>query len=543
MKTIEANLVDIKKRTIYPAKLTIKEKKIFTIEKIDKICKSYILPGFIDAHIHVESSMLIPSEFGRIALSHGTVATVSDPHEIANVLGVEGVDFMIENAKQTPCKIYFGASPCVPATPFETSGAVLGIKEIETLLQRDDIYYLSEVMNFPGVINNDKDMLGKIALAKKYNKPIDGHSPGLTWDDLSTYINAGITTDHEAFMFEEAKEKLQKGMKIQIREGSAAKNYNELHPLIDEHYKNMMFCSDDKHPNDLVQGHINELVKRALKDGHQLFDLLEMACLNPVKHYNLDVGSLEASDYADFIEVEDLEEFSLLRTFIEGEIVYEKGADILKNTQSRLINNFHTTPKEPQQFEIHEGCKEYRVISAIEHQLITKELDVALQSVNGIVQSDLKNDILYIAVVNRYADTPPALSFVHGFSLKEGAIASSVAHDSHNIIAVGCSAQSLSLAVNTIINTQGGVCCVDGKNNVKHLPLRVGGLMSEEDGYKVAQNYDTIDRYTKEVLKSTLDAPFMTLSFMALLVIPDIKLSDKGLFDGTTFHFVQECKL
>ncbi len=540
---IEANLVDIRNKKIIPSALQIKNGFIDSIESIDKKCSTYILCGFVDSHIHIESSMLIPSEFARVAVTHGTIATVSDPHEIANVLGIKGVDFMINNAKQTPFKIYFGASPCVPATPFETNGATLGVKEIEELLQRDDIYYLSEVMNFPGVIHDDADILAKIALAKKFNKPIDGHSPGLMGDDLSKYIHAGVETDHEAFMYKEAKEKLEKGMKIQIREGSAAKNYDELHPLIDGYYENMMFCSDDKHPNDFIKGHINELVKRAIKDGHNLFNVLQMASLNPIEHYKLDVGSLRVWDSADFIEVTDLEEFELIRTFIGGKPVYENGISLITSVAQKPINNFNIIKKDVSDFIFHEKCNTYRVISAIQNQLITHELDTKLNIKDKVLQPDIKNDILIITVVNRYKNSPPALSFVHGFGLKEGAIASSIAHDSHNIIAVGCDVQSITQAVNAIIETEGGVCCVDANQNIKHLPLSFAGLMSHEDAYLVAKKYDKIDKYTKEVLKSSLEAPFMTLSFMALLVISDIKLSDKGLFDAKAFHFIQECKV
>jgi len=540
---IEANLVDIHNQTIYPAEVTIKEHKIHSIKKIDKECDSYILPGFIDAHIHIESSMLIPSEFAKIAIKHGTIATVSDPHEIANVLGVSGVEFMLQNAKESGFKFYFGASPCVPATPFETNGATLSPTEIKELLKRDDIYYLSEVMNFPGVIAGDADMLAKIALAKKYNKPIDGHSPALRGKDLQTYIDAGITTDHEAFTYEEAQEKLQKGMKIQIREGSAAKNYEALHPLIDEHYQNMMFCSDDKHPNDLVKGHINQLIIRALQDGHDLYKVLQMASLNPVKHYNLDIGLLREGESADFIEVKDLKEFTLLRSFIDGEILFENKQIFLNTPQVKDINKFNTTKKSPQDFQLHDNCREYKVIDAIDGQLITKEEHQKLQILHGAVVCDIQKDILLISVTNRYEDVAPALSFIHGFGLKEGAIASSVAHDSHNIVAVGCDAKSLALAVNAVIASKGGIAAVDANEKLLHLPLEIAGLMSKEDGNIIAQEYENIDRFVKNDLQSKLNAPFMTLSFMALLVIPDLKLSDKGLFDTNGFHFTQECAL
>jgi len=540
---IEANLVDIFNKEIYPAKVVIKDDTIISIQKTDKKYDTFILPGFVDAHIHIESSMLIPSQFAKLATKHGSVATVSDPHEIANVLGIDGIEFMIKDAKKSGFKVYFGASPCVPATPFETNGATLSVEDIDNLLSRDDIYYLSEVMNFPGVINGDKDMLDKIKIAKKYNKPIDGHSPALTQDDLQKYIDAGISTDHEAFTYEEAKEKLQRGIKIQIREGSAAKNYEALHPLIDEFYEDLMFCSDDKHPNELYEGHINELVKRSIAYGYDLYKVLQIASYNPVKHYNIDVGMLRIGDKADFIEVKNLQDFEVLQTVINGKVVYDKGKSYIDVFLEEKPNRFDIDIKTQQDFKYREVCKKYRVINAINKQLITQEQDTSLVLKDGIVQTDTSKDILLISVTNRYNNAPVALSFVHGFGLKEGAIASSVAHDSHNIISVGCDAFSMALAVNAIIKTKGGISAVNSKGDISCLALPVAGLMSSDDANIVAKRYKELDRYVKDVLGSKLDAPFMTLSFMALLVILDIKLSDKGLFDGNSFHFIKECAL
>ncbi len=528
---MKANLIDIENRDIYPVEIEIKNNKIKSIEKIDEKLDTYILPGFIDSHIHIESSMLIPEQFAKIAVKHGTVATVSDPHEIANVLGIKGVEFMIENGKKSGFKFYFGASPCVPATPFETSGAVLTPKDIKTLLQRDDIYYLSEVMNFPGVINNDPDMLEKIKYAKEISKPIDGHAPGLTGEGLNKYISAGIQTDHECFMYEEAKEKLEKGMKILLREGSAAKNYEAIHPLIDDNYENMMFCSDDRHPNDLVKGHINLLVKRAIKDNHDKFKVLQMACINPVKHYGLDIGLLKVGDSADFIETD--KDFNILKTFINGKCVFD-GNVYLNDTKVENINNFNAKIKTKDDFSLPE-CKKYHIISALDHELITKDEIKSLDRV-----PDVQNDVLMIAVINRYTDTNVATALVKGFGLKKGAIASSVAHDSHNIIVVGCDKESMVSAANKVIENKGGICTTNGEE-IKFLELEIAGLMSKHDGNLVAKKYEEIDSFVKNELKSTLDAPFMTLSFMALLVIPEIKLSDKGLFDATNFNFIEEC--
>ncbi len=538
---IKANFVDIDRREIYPVKVVTNNQKITSVTKIDEICSTYILPGFIDAHIHIESSMLPPSEFARLAVRHGTVATVSDPHEIANVLGIEGVEFMLNNAEQVNFKFYFGASPCVPATPFETSGATLGVEEIKALLQKPQIKYLSEVMNFPGVIHGDEDMLLKINAAQELGKPVDGHAPGLRGDDLKQYIDAGIMTDHEAFTYEEGLEKIQRGMKILIREGSAAKNFNALAPLIDEHYMMLMFCSDDRHPNDLYHEHINQLVKRAIAKGDDLFKVLQIACINPIMHYNLDVGMLREGDSADFIEVDNLDDFTILKTVINGEVVAQNGESKISPVPISKINNFHTGTKKPEDFTM-PACQTVEVIQAIDHELITHEKLVTLRTVPSQTVGDPEHDILKISVVNRYEDALPALAYVNGFGLKQGAIASSVAHDSHNIIAVGCSDEEIARAVNLIIEQQGGICAVSGEDEWV-LPLEIAGIMSAEDGFSVAREYEKIDRIAKETLGSTLSAPFMTLSFMALLVIPELKLSDKGLFDGRTFHFINSCKV
>jgi adenine deaminase len=528
---LKANIVDIKKRKITPSLLELKGTKIVSITPIDEVCSHYVLPGFIDAHIHIESSMLPPSEFARLAVLHGSVATVSDPHEIANVLGIKGVEFMLENAEKTPFKFTFGASPCVPATPFETSGDVLDVAAVRKLLENPKIKFLSEVMNFPGVIMGDEDMLAKIAIAKELGKPVDGHSPALRGEDLTKYIEAGVTTDHEAFSYEEGLEKLQKGMKILIREGSAAKNFDALHPLIDEFHSSMMFCSDDRHPNDLLRGHINELVVRAISLGHDMFDVLEMACINPIKHYNLDVGTLGVGESADFIVVEDLENFKVLETVISGESVAKEGKTLLKSSKIEPLNKFEARAKEAKDFYLPE-CGDMEVIQVVDHELMTYEKVLH----NG------DEDILKIAVINRYEDIPiRGLAHVRGFHLKEGAIASSVAHDSHNIIVVGRSDEAMAEAANLVINARGGVSAVLDKES-NFLPLKLAGIMSSADGFEVAQRYEAIDKFVKERLGSNLSAPFMTLSFMALLVIPEIKISDKGLFDARSFHFISPCK-
>lgn len=535
---IRANRIDIPSRRIEAVEMEIANGIIVAISPISESCPTYILPGFIDAHIHIESSMLVPSEFARLAVCHGTVATVSDPHEIANVLGIKGVEFMLDNGGKSGFKFYFGASSCVPATPFETSGAALDAKAVAKLLADPRIRFLSEVMNFPGVIARDPEMMAKIDAARAADKPIDGHAPGLRADDLDRYLEAGISTDHEAFSYEEALEKLQKGMKILIREGSAAKNFEALHPLIGLYPQMLMFCSDDRHPDDLLRDHIDAMVRRAVAAGHDLFDVLRIACLNPITHYALNVGQLRVGDSADFIEVDNLSSFNVLTTFIRGKKVFGRGEMFLPSIPVDPLNRFEAHRKTKEDFAF--SCEEQsEVIVAIDHELITHEMKAHLACFDHRAQPDVKHDILKIVVVNRYADRPPAVAFVHGFGLKRGAIASSVAHDSHNIVAVGCSDEEIARAVNLIIDQGGGISATDKKEG-EVLPLEVAGIMSRHDAFTVARSYERLGRFAKETLGSTLSSPFMTLSFMALLVIPDLKLSDKGLFDGKNFRFVSE---
>jgi len=533
---ISGQVVDIKNRRIYSGEITVENGKIISIVEKQHDVKNFILPGFIDAHIHIESSMLVPSEFAKIAVLHGTVATISDPHEIANVLGSEGVFYMIENGKQSPLKFHFGAPSCVPATSFETAGAEINSGGIKDLLESPDIYYLAEMMNYPGVLFDDSEVLKKIEWAKHFNKPVDGHAPGLRGADLKKYTSAGITTDHECFTFEEAQEKLSLGMKVLIREGSAAKNFEALIDLLPEHYENMMFCSDDKHPDDLIVGHINSLCARAVAKGIDVFKVLQSACVNPVNHYKMNVGLLNENDAADFIVVEDLTDFKVLQTYIDGELVAENGKSFVKHVAFETPNNFNISKKEVSDFMVSGSPDKIRVIEALEGQLITNEIHFKSKIENGKIISDPENDILKMAVVNRYQNAKPAIAFIKNFGLKKGAIASSVAHDCHNIVVVGTSDEEICNAVNVIIANTGGICAVNGLET-KILGLPVAGIISDKDGWETGKLYQEIDAMAKD-LGSNLKAPFMTLSFMALLVIPDLKLSDKGLFSGKAFQFV-----
>lgn len=532
---IQGQFVDIVNKSIFSAEVTVENGKITAVNKKEHGNKQYILPGFIDAHIHIESSMLVPSEFARLAVLHGTVATISDPHEIANVLGKEGVYFMIENGKKVPFKFHFGAPSCVPATSFETAGAIIDSEAICELLASPDIFYLTEMMNYPGVLFDDEEVYKKIAWAKHFNKPVDGHAPGLQGKDIQKYIAAGISTDHESFTYEEALEKLDLGMKVILREGSAAKNFEALIGLLPDHYENMMFCSDDKHPDDLILGHINSLCARAVAKGIDVFKVLQAACINPVHHYGINVGLLNINDAADFITVEDLVSFKVLQTYINGQLVAENGKSYIESIPFETPNNFSVGLKETADFEISGSGRPIRVIEALEGQLITNETHHRPLIRDGKIISDTENDILKVTVVNRYQNTPPAIAFIRNFGLKQGAIASSVAHDSHNIIAVGTSDREICNAVNLIIKNTGGICAVNG-NYEKSLALPVAGIMSDTNGWETGKRYSEIDAMAK-TLGSHLKAPFMTLSFMALLVIPDLKLSDKGLFSGKAFSF------
>ncbi|MDQ2720114.1 MAG: adenine deaminase [Bacteroidota bacterium] len=538
---VEGNIVDIESKKIFFGKINVENEFIKSIERMGEARNNYsfILPGFIDAHVHIESSMLTPAEFAKLAVVHGTVATISDPHEIANVCGIKGVEYMIANGKTVPFKFHFGAPSCVPATIYETSGARLDADEVDQLLSKNEIHYLSEMMNFPGVLHHDEEVFAKINSAKKYNKPVDGHAPGLRGEDARKYIEAGISTDHECFTPEEALDKLKYGMKILIREGSAAKNFEALIDLLNDHESEMMFCSDDKHPNSLVDGHIDQLCKRAVAKGINVFKVLKAACINPVKHYKMNVGLLQTGDNADFIIVRDLKNFIVKATFINGKLVAENGVTKIKTQPSFIINNFICTEKKPEDFKMKTSEFGGQIIEVLDGELITNKLSITQKEKNGFYESDVEKDLLKMVVVNRYKNATVAKCFAKNFGLKNGAIASSVAHDSHNIIAVGVDDESICDAINLIIESKGGISIADHKNpNLnKILPLPISGLMSDKDGYEVAEMYTAIDKDAKD-LGSDLSAPFMTLSFMALLVIPHLKLSDMGLFDGDEFCLV-----
>lgn len=537
MIEIKGNIVDIHNRRIYPGIVFIEHERIASITEINEKLDTFILPGFIDAHVHIESSMIIPTEFARLCIPHGTIATVSDPHEIANVLGMKGIEFMLDNAKQSPLTIIFGAPSCVPATDFETAGSVITAQDIKTLFSNPQIGYLSEMMNYPGVLYRDPEVMSKIAMAHAYNKPIDGHAPGLKGDAARTYIQAGITTDHECSTLDEAIDKLSHGMSILIREGSAAKNFDALHSLIGLYPNNCMFCSDDKHPNDLVIGHINTLVRRAIELGYDLFDVLRIAHLNPKYHYSIPIGSLQIGDYADLLICSDLHTLKPTSVFIKGKKVAEHGNALFEvpRIECTDFSPCSIPIVDPESLRIPAQSTNVRVIGCIPGELTTLSLTATIQDIEGFLNSDIDQDILKICIINRYNHASPALAFVKGIGLKHGAIASTIAHDSHNIICIGVDDISMTEAINELITCKGGISYAYG-SNVECLPLNVAGLMSSDNGYEVAREYERIDAVVRKH-GSNIHAPFMTLSFLGLLVIPSLKLSDKGLFDGDSFSF------
>jgi len=534
-KIFSGNIVDVKAKQVFKGCVEVQNGKIKNIQRKNVKENEFILPGFIDAHIHIESSMLIPSEFARLAVVHGSVASISDPHEIANVMGAEGVRYMINNGKKVPFKFYFGAPSCVPATVFETAGAEINIDDVKELLQMKEIRYLSEMMNFPGVLFNDEMVMQKIQAAKDAGKVIDGHAPGLRGDDAKKYIESGISTDHECFTKEEALDKIKYGMKIIIREGSAAKNFDALISLLDEFPEQIMFCSDDKHPNELEIGHINLLAKRAVNEGIDVMKVIRACTLNVVDHYGLDVGLLQKGDNADFIITKDIVNFEVLSTYINGELVAHNGCPMIKSVNEKSINKFNCNSIIENDIWVNAESKQIHVIEAMDGQLITNDIILDAKNENGNIVSDPENDILKLVVLNRYKPSPPTMAFVRNFGIKKGAIASTVAHDSHNIIAVGTSEKEIINSINLLVSSKGGISFINEEIE-KVLKLPVGGLMTTKDGYETAKAYDEMDQLAKG-LGSTLSAPYMTLSFLALLVIPKLKLSDKGLFDGENFKF------
>ena len=537
MKTIEGNIIDINAQTCIKGRVYYTD-TIYNIEyDISIQSEQYIMPGLVDAHVHIESSMLTPLEYSKIALKHGVVAAVTDPHEIANVCGLEGIQYMVDNAKLSPMKINFGAPSCVPATSFESSGAVIGSSEIEQLLEKETCSHLSEMMNFPGVLFSDKEVLAKLNIAKKYNKRIDGHAPLLRGDDLKKYVDAGISTDHECTTIEEAKEKIQLGMKIMLRESSASRDFQNLLPLLNENADKVIFCTDDCHPDDLEKGYINLLVKRALLAGYSIFDVLTAATKTAIDHYKLKVGLLRIKDPSDFIVVDNLNDFNILKTIIDGVEVFNGESVIVIEENNDVINNFYQNDIVANDIRVRRTSDKLNVIQIIEDSLLTKKLQVETNTQKQLIESNIESDILKIVVLNRYQKALPSVGFIKGFQLQKGAIAGTIAHDSHNIVAVGTNDSDLLQAIRKVQDSQGGLVVVNGAET-SLLALPLAGLMSDKCCLEVALKYQELSLIAQN-LGCKLHAPFMTLAFMSLLVIPELKIGDKGLFDVNLFDFIE----
>lgn len=535
---ISGNLIDVHNRSIYGVDLEFIDGIIVSISKSLNQYSTFISPGLIDSHVHIESSMLTPQRFSELIVPRGTIAVVADPHEIANVCGIEGVEFMIADSKLAQFKAFFCAPSCVPATPFETSGFSLGVSDVQGLMQRKEIVGLAEMMNFPGVLSGDAEIALKLHSAIEVNKPIDGHAPRLSGDALSTYIASGVRTDHECSSLEEALEKISKGMMVQIREGSAAKDFNVLASLIASHPDKIMFCTDDCHPDEIVKyGHIDEIVKRALALGYDIFDILKASSINPIQFYSLPVGQLRVGDRADFIVVDDLKNYNIIESYIDGKKVFGSGTFVLEQNKCDVINNFSANKISSNDLLLESiDNKRIRVINAMDGELLTTEVLYYPKIENGFIVPDVENDLLKLVVINRYKNSKPQVGFIKGFQLKEGAIGGSVAHDSHNLIFVGTNDMDIVNLANAIIEVKGGIgSCINAAIDILQLPI--AGLMSSCSGAEVASDYERLNK-TVKLMGTQLSAPFMTLAFMSLLVIPHLKLGDKGLFDSTNFKFV-----
>ncbi len=532
---IAGKIIDVHKRRIYPGIVTITAGKIESVTETEESPGHYIMPGLADAHVHIESSMLVPSHFAVAAVRHGTVAVVTDPHEIANVLGKDGVKFMLDNAENVPVKIVFGAPSCVPATSLESAGARIGSADIRELIEDGKVKFLAEMMNFPGVIYNDAEVHRKLEAARNAGIPIDGHAPGLTGEELKKYISAGISTDHECTSLEEALEKISGGMQILIREGSAARNLEVLAPLISYYPEKVMLCTDDLHPETLLRGHINRLVARLISMDYNIFDVVKAASVNTYEHYRISAGTLKTGDPADFIIVDDPKKMNVLQTWIDGKCVFDGEKSLFSPGEIIKVNKFKCTRLLPDEIRvINEGGK-INIIVARNGELTT-DADVVPAGEKEFVTTRPEEDILKIVVKERYNDKPPAVGFIRGFGMKQGAMASSVAHDSHNIISIGTNDRDIVNAINLIVDAGGGMA-VASDDGAEVLKLPVAGIMSDLPVTAMASRYEKLSE-TVRSLGCRLDAPFMTLSFMALLVIPKLKMSDRGLFDGLTFKHI-----
>lgn len=531
--------MDIEHRRVFPGEIQICDGRIVSVTPLDHVEADapYYLPGFVDAHIHIESSMLTPENFARLAVAHGTVAVVADPHEITNVLGEAGLDYMIANAASTRFHVHFGLPSCVPSSHLESAGAAIDAAATARLLHRPDIHFLAEMMNYPGVLFDDAEVSAKLAAARLVDKPIDGHAPGVMGKELDKYIAAGISTDHECSTLSEARERIEKGMAVLVREGSSARNFDALAPIIAEAPDKVMLCSDDKHPDDLVKGHIDAMVRKGLEQGIPVWNLLQAACINPVRHYHIEgCGPLSQGEKATFIAVDNLENLQVMATYIDGQKVYDAKEGVNdhllssgKPAPTALPNAFSAVKIAVSDLTIHLGdAQKVKAIVASDGQLLTQCKIVDLENLPDA-------SIQKIVVYNRYGNGQPQAAYIEGFGLRRGAIAATIAHDSHNLIAIGATDEEIVTAINTLIDTKGGIAVVCGHERTV-MPLPIAGLMSDRRGEEVAAQYKTL-LSKAAALGCPFRSPFITMSFMALPVIPELKLTDKGLVDVSAFDF------
>ena len=545
-----AKLVNVFSGEIYKTDIAIKHGYIAALgtgysgtEEID-LQEQFVIPGFIDAHVHIESSMLSLSQFSKAILPLGTTTVIADPHEITNVCGSAGFRYMLKSSKFSMLNVFFMVPSCVPATHLESSGIAFNYEDVEYFMGKKKVLGLAEMMNYPGVINGSKKVMKKILLALESGKLIDGHAPGLTGKDLSAYVASGISSDHECTNKEEALEKLRTGMYIMIREGTGAKNLNDLLPFVTkENYSRCLLATDDRCPTDIVnEGHINYAVKKAIKNGLDPMMAIKMATINVADYFGLkDVGAILPGKSADILVVKSLENLEISKVFKDGMLVAEDGK-YLKTTsavQSKWVyNTVNTGDIVEEDLKIPRKSDKIRVIETIEHQLLTKELIHSAKIENDYVVADPDNDIIKLLVIERHFATHNiGKGFVKGLGIKSGAVASTVSHDSHNLVVTGTNDSDMFLAINTIIEMNGGICVVKDNQVLAKLPLPIAGLMSDASLEEVYQGKGSLDDAVKK-LGSIKEDPFMKLAFLSLPVIPKLKLTDKGLVDVDKFDFV-----